>query len=329
MPKDHRFKPAWWLKNPHLQTVYARFAGRKRFVSCQQEIVELPDGDFIDCRWAGGDVGPIVIILHGLEGSVESHYVKGMMRAALALGWRAVLVHFRSCGETLNRLPRAYHSGDTGDIHEFVTRLRAREPKTPLMAVGYSLGGNVLLKWLGETGKDNPLVSAVAVSVPFDLDKSTRKMSQGMSWGYQQYFLNPLKKKILEKAQHHVFPFDMATLKSIVSIREYDEHVTAPLHGFKDAMDYYRQSSARIFMPHIQVPTLLIQSEDDPFMAPNTIPSPNEVSPHVRMEVYEKGGHVGFVSGWNPLKPQYWLEKRIPMFFAEQLAALKKPWRVA
>lgn len=329
MHHDHRFKPAWWLRNPHLQTIFARYVGRNRRVHSFQEIVELPDGDFIDCRWVGSDVGPIVIILHGLEGSVESHYVKGMMSAALQMGWRAVLVHFRSCGGTLNRLPRAYHSGDTGDLHEFVQRLKEREPNTPLMAVGYSLGGNVLLKWLGETGKDNPLVAACAVSVPFDLDRSTRKMAKGMLWGYQQYFLTPLKKKIMAKAAHHDFPFDIATVKSIVSIREYDEHVTAPLHGFKDAMDYYRKTSARIFMPHIEVSTLLIQSTDDPFMFPDVIPGQHEVSPHVRMEVYDKGGHVGFVSGWNPLRPQYWLEKRIPFFFEEQLQALKKPWRVA
>jgi predicted alpha/beta-fold hydrolase len=329
MQRDHRFKPAWWLKNPHLQTVYARFVGRKRDVPTRQEIVELPDGDFVDCRWSGGDVGPIVIILHGLEGSVESHYVKGMMRAASDLGWRSVLVHFRSCGDSLNRLPRTYHSGDTGDIGEVVRMLREREPNTPLMAVGYSLGGNVLLKWLGETAGENPLVAAVAVSVPFDLDKATAKMAQGIYWGYQNYFLNPLKKKILEKAKMHNLPYDLATVKAIVSIREYDERVTAPLHGFKNAIDYYRQSSSRIFMPHIKIPTLVIQSEDDPFMGKNTIPPVHEVSEHVRMEIYDQGGHVGFVSGLNPFKPQYWLEKRIPMFFEEQLAALKRPFRVA
>ncbi len=329
MNKEHRFRPAWWLKNPHLQTVYARFAGRKRNVFSRQEIFELADGDFLDCRWAGNNVGPIMIILHGLEGSIESHYVKGMMQAAEQIGWRAVLVHFRSCGERLNRLAKNYHSGETADIAEFVAALRAREPNTPLMAIGYSLGGNVLLKWLGETGKENPLTAAVAVSVPFDLAQATEKLGKNMTWAYQRYFLNPLKQKMLKKGEVHEYPFDAATVKAIVSIREYDERITAPLYGFKDAMDYYRQCSSRIFVKHIQVPTLLIQAEDDPFMGPSVIPQPHEISDRVEMEVYPCGGHVGFVSGWNPLKPQYWLEKRIPLFLEEKLLNLRKPWRVA
>jgi predicted alpha/beta-fold hydrolase len=270
-----------------------------------------------------------VIILHGLEGSVESHYVKGMMQAVDKLGWRAVLVHFRSCGERLNRSAKNYHSGETSDIAEFVKSLRAREPQTPLMGVGYSLGGNVLLKWLGETGHQNPLLAAVAVSVPFDLERATSVLGKRMAWAYQQYFLKPLKAKLLKKAEMHEYPFDAATVKAILSIREYDERITAPMYGFKDALDYYRQCSSRMFVQHVRVPTLLIQSEDDPFMGKGTIPHPHEVSEQVELEVYQHGGHVGFVSGWNPLKPKYWLEDRIPLFFEQQLMALKNKVRVA
>lgn len=325
----HYFKPAWWLRNPHLQTIYAKFAGGKREVYTRKEIFELSDGDFLDCRWAGGDVGPIVIILHGLEGSVESHYAKGMLQAAQQRGWRAVVVHFRSCGENLNRLPRGYHSGDTSDVQEFITALKAKEPHTPMMAIGYSMGGNVLLKWLGETRGTSPLMAAVAVSVPFELHVASDRIRKGISSQYQKYFLKPLREKLLCKIAQHQLQIDPSSVMAVQSIYDFDDSFTAPLHGFKSAMDYYLQSSSRYFMNSIQVPTLVIHAKDDPFMSPALIPSRDEVSPYVKLEIYEQGGHVGFVSGWNPFNPQYWLEQRIPAYFEEQLHLSRKPWRIA
>lgn len=327
--KKHYFKPAWWLRNPHLQTIYAKFAGSKREVYTRKEIFELSDGDFLDCRWTGGTVGPIVIILHGLEGSVESHYAIGMLQAAQQQGWRAVVVHFRSCGDTLNRLPKGYHSGDTSDLQEFVTHLKAREPHTPLMAIGYSMGGNVLLKWLGEVGDDCPLMSAVAVSVPFELHVASHRIRQGLSSRYQEYFLKPLRDKLLMKIQEHHLAIDPNAVRAVQSIFDFDENFTAPLHGFKDAMDYYVKCSSRYYMHSIKVPTLVIHAKDDPFMSEALIPSHDEVSPYVKLEIYDRGGHVGFVSGWNPFNPQYWLEKRIPAYFDEQLRFCRKPWRIA
>jgi len=186
MKNNNTFKPAWWLKNKHLQTIYARYMGRRRVIESRKEIFELPDGDFLDCRWVGGDAGPIVLSLHGLEGSVESHYAKGMLMAAQDHGWRAVLVHFRSCGGEINRLARGYHSGDTNDLNEYVKYLQFKEPNTPIIGVGYSMGGNVLLKWLGETAHSNPLVSAIAVSVPFELHKAAEKIGSGVGGRFYQ-----------------------------------------------------------------------------------------------------------------------------------------------
>jgi hypothetical protein len=327
--RKHYFKPAWWLRNPHMQTIYAKYAGSKRAVYTRKEIFELSDGDFLDCRWTGGDVGPIVVILHGLEGSSDSHYAKGMLQAAQMNGWRAVVVHFRSCGEEMNRLPRGYHSGDTADVHEFMMQLKAKEPHTPIMAIGYSMGGNVLLKWLGEVGSECPLMAAVAVSVPFELHIASNRVQHGLARWYQEYFLKPLRDKLLFKIQAHHLEIDPGAVKAVRSILEFDEYFTAPLHGFENAMDYYMKSSSRYFMHNIQVPTLVIHAKDDPLMSPSLIPSHDEVSPYVKMEIYDRGGHVGFVSGWNPFNPQYWLEHRIPDYFAEQLRFLRKPWRIA
>jgi predicted alpha/beta-fold hydrolase len=333
MKNKKPFKPAWWLRNNHLQTIFARFAGRRRDIETRKEIFELPDGDFLDCRWVGGQHGPIVLILHGLEGSVESHYAKGMLMAAAENGWRGVLVHFRSCGPDINRLARGYHSGDTADLQEFVSYLQTKEPNTPIIGVGYSMGGNVLLKWMGESGQQNPLVAGIAVSVPFELQIAADSIGRGIGGRmYENYFLKPMKEKITRKMAIHseeLFRLDATKLESIRSVKEFDEYITAPMHGFKSAKDYYSQSSSRYFLEKIQVPTLIIHSKDDPFMTEALIPGHDEISPMVHMEVYDKGGHVGFVAGWNPLRPQYWLEQRIPEFIHEQLLALRRPWRVA
>ncbi len=323
------FKPAWWLRNPHLQTVYARYLGRRRYVKTRKELFELADGDFLDLRWTGGNVGPIIVILHGLEGSVESHYAKGMLRAAQRQGWRAVLAHFRTCGGQLSRLPRAYHSGDTQDFAELVKYLKVREPNTPIIAVGYSMGANVLLKWLGESADQNPLDAAVAVSVPFELHKVSETIGGVLSGKYEQYFLKPLKRKILNILENHDLPLDVNQVIALRSLREYDDYVTAPLHGFKDAKDYYTQCSSRYYLNRIAVPTLIIHSKDDPFMPRDIVPTLDEVSLSVELEIYERGGHVGFITGWNPLWPKYWLEHRIPEYIIQQLSSLKRPFRVA
>jgi predicted alpha/beta-fold hydrolase len=317
---ERDFKPAWWLTNEHLQTVWSTLCRKVRHdVKVTRERFELSDGDFLDLDWCGSGHGPIVILLHGLEGSIHSPYVKGMLHAIQRQGWRGVLMHFRCCSEELNRLPRTYHSGETGDINTLVQELVRREPGVSIAVLGFSLGGNVLLKWLGESPQSHHVKAAIAVSVPFELSKSVDKINQGLSKFYQWHFIKSLHKKMLWKFGAQGAPFPVPPLSKLRTIRDFDNRVTAPLHGFDNAEDYYTQSSSRQFLRHIDVPTLLLQAKDDPFMTLDLLPTSEELSSSVTLELSEKGGHVGFVSGSLPWRAEYWLEKRIPAFLSNYL----------
>ncbi len=319
-PMSYLFKPAWWLPGPHLQTIWPALCRRKKTkLDVHRERFWLADGDFVDLDWIGHPTGPIVLILHGLEGSIKSPYAKGMLEAVAAQGWRGVLMHFRGCSGVPNRLARGYHSGETGDVNEVIQALRSREPSTFLAAIGFSLGGNVLLKWLGETGLDNPLAAAVAISVPFELQKTTDRIRKGFSRVYQWHLLNCLYKRLSYKFQLQPYPHGLPPLSKYKSIRDFDDNITAPLHGFSNANEYYTLSSSRQYLNKIQVPTLLLQSTDDPFMTKDIIPSPQEISPKIQLEVTQSGGHVGFVSGKFPWRPNYWLEARVPAFLQSYL----------
>ena len=332
MPKEIReemmsnkpFKPAWWLRNSHLQTLWPAVIRKRRLkpdVELERERLELPDGDFLDLVWINKDAqGPVIILLHGFEGSINSHYAKGMLNAIHTNGWRGVFMHFRGCSGENNRLARGYHSGDTSDLSHLVATLQKREPQSPLAAIGYSLGGNILLKWLGETGTSNPLKAAVAVSVPFDLNKAANRVDTGFSRFYQWYFLRCLCCRLQKKFECMPAPIDPAFLGSVTKLRDFDNLFTAPLYGFRDAEDYYATASSRQYLRFIQVPTLLVHAKDDPFMTSDVIPSQDELSPYVKLELTEKGGHVGFVSGKLPWRPVYWLEERTPLFFKEHLS---------
>lgn len=308
------FKSAWWLPNGHFQTLWpALFRQPVNAIELNRERLELPDGDFLDLDWIGKGKGPIVLLLHGLEGSIDSHYAKGMLRTIEREGWRGVFMSFRGCSGEVNRLARAYHSGDTGDLSLVINLLRAREPETKLAAIGFSLGGNVLLKWLGETGENNPLTVAAAVSVPFELAKSITRISSGFSRVYQKHLLNCLQKKFNSKVEaNSTVMKTFSDLPNIKSIYEFDDKITAPLHGFLSADDYYEKCSSRQFLHSIRTPTLLIQSRDDPFMPKDLMPERYELSPMITLELTEKGGHVGFVTGRVPWRAEYWLEQRIP-----------------
>lgn len=316
-PAASPFKPAWWLSNRHLQTVWPAFTRRRSATATENERIELPDGDFIDLAWgpAKNTSSPIVLLLHGLEGSVKSHYVGGMMAALSSAGLRSVLMHFRGCSGESNRLARRYHSGETGDVAHIVATLRRREPNIPISAIGFSLGGNVLLKWLGETGASNPLSAAVAVSVPFELMRSVETLQRGLARVYDRYLLQHLLRSTRDKfAKRSPSEVDLTALHKVRTIWDFDESVTAPLHGFCGAQDYYQRSSSRQFLHAVAVPTLIIQALDDPFLPPQSVPDKSEVSPAVTLDVYPKGGHVGFVSGRLPWRPSYHLEQRVPEF---------------
>lgn len=311
------YRPAWWLPSGHAQTLWAALARRRRPPPHRQEQLELPDGDFVDLCWMPGDSGPIVIVLHGLEGGIASPYASGILTAIAACGWRAVLMHFRGCSGRQNRHDRSYHSGDTGDVAFLVAELRRRHPGTPLAAVGYSLGGNALLKYLGETGSGSGLAGAAAVSVPYLLADGAGRLDRGFSRLYQWNLLRSLQRKVAAKfrgRERAVLNLDAGDIRGLDTFWKFDDAVTARLHGFRDVHDYYARSSSRQYLGRIRTPTLLIHALDDPFMTPAVLPSPGELAGMVQLEVHGRGGHVGFVGGNGPWAPRYWLEERIPDF---------------
>ena len=303
-----------------MQTLWAPLMRRRPRTALRRERLELPDGDFIDLDWTtANDKGPIVIVLHGLEGSSDSPYARGILKAIEARGWRGVVMHFRGCSGEPNRLPRSYHSGDTGDLIHLVETLRRREPRAPLATIGYSLGGNALLKWLGKSGEQAPLCAAVAVSVPFVLDHAAAKLQRGFSRVYQWELLRRLRNSVEEKRRRMELPLKISDLSTLKCFRDFDEHVTAPLHGFDGADHYYAVSSSRQYLHGIAIPTLILHALDDPFMTAGTIPRHDELSGHVTLEVSRHGGHVGFVGGFWPGLSRYWLEERIPAYLANYL----------
>ncbi len=321
------FTPPAWLRNPHLQTLWPYAARYRVSVRVRRERLELPDGDFLDLDWTLGGAGPVVIILHGLSGSVDSHYARSLLTGLHRRGLRGVLMNFRGAGGEPNRLARSYHGGETGDLSTVVETLRRREPHTPLALVGYSLGGNVLLKWLGEQGRRAPVCAAVAVSVPFDLSRSTTRLMQGFSRLYQWHILRSLKQALYAKARTLDLPIDLSMVKDISTFRRFDDLITAPLHGFRDAEHYYRRSSAIGYLDAIRVPTLIIHALDDPFVPASAVPAPSALSENTVLELTRHGGHVGFVSRGGALARDSWLDGRILTFLGARLPrSSPAPW---
>ncbi len=314
-----QFKPAWWLPGAHVQTLWPSLIRRPVDIELTTERLTLPDGDFIDLAWTKGNSNKIVIVLHGLEGSIDSSYARGMLAAINKKGWRSVFMHFRGCSGEHNLKDRSYHSGETGDLRSLVETLRKRHPDAALSAVGYSLGGNALLKYLGEYKDDSQLKAATAVSVPYQLSNSATKLEKGFSRLYQRHLLNRLMNKTLSKFQDRQAPVDIANINKLNTFKSFDHHITAPIHGFKSGDDYYAQSSSRQYLNKITTPTLLIHSKDDPFMSVDAIPRQDELSASVILELSNHGGHVGFVSGNAPWNATYWLEQRIPDFMGTYL----------
>ncbi len=306
------FKPAWWLSGAHQQTIWANKIRPRPRVRLIRERIELDDGDFIDLDWNDRQTGPLILVLHGLEGSSESNYAAGILRSFSQRGWTAVMMHFRGCSGEPNRLARRYHAGDTGDLATVLSLLVKRFPDKPVFAVGYSLGGNVLLKWLGETGDNNPLTSAVSISVPYKLADCAERLNMGFSRFYQKILLDRLlhvtRKKYADRNE-----VDLEMINRIRTIRDFDDQVTAPLHGFRDVDHYYDSASCFPYLKKISTPTLILHARDDPFMWPSTLPLQTDLADAVTMDLSPDGGHVGFVSG-SPLRPVCWLEQRIPEF---------------
>ncbi len=317
------FRPAWWLPGGHLQTLWPALIRRRSAPPVIRERLELADGDFLDLDWAAQAPaeGPVVLLLHGLEGSLRSHYLPGLMSALRARGLRPVLMYHRGCSGEPNRSHRRYTGGDTADLAAVVEDLRSSRPEAPLGAVGFSLGANVLLKWLGETGAENPLSAAAAVSPPFLLSRAADRLERGLSRLYQRHLLAGLRRAIRGKYRDcpEGCPVSLAELDGLDTFRAFDDRFTAPVHGYLGAADYYACGSCRPFLAGVAVPTTVIHALDDPFTTPDAVPGPDEVSAAVRLEIHPRGGHVGFVAGAVPGRPRYWLEGRIPDILAGQL----------
>ena len=313
---DSDFQPAFYLRSAHAQTVFASSVRRSPPLTTRSERVELPDGDFLDLAWLPDGQGPIIIVLHGLTGSLESKYARGLLAEIQRRGWRGLLMQFRGASGEPNRLPQGYHSGQTEDLDYIVRLLHERHPGAPLAAVGYSMGGNILLKWLGEQGEAATLATAVAVSVPFDLAACARAVNQGLSRVYQAHLLKGMRAMAETKFARVPAPFELTDLAELKDFFAFDDAVTAPLHGFADARDYYEQSSSGRYVHAIRRPTLVIHALDDPFMTPAVVPTADQLSDQVCLELSAHGGHVGFVSADRLGRPRYWLEQRIPDYLA-------------
>ncbi len=321
------YRAPWWLRGPHAQTIGGKFLRPDPGVPLRRERLELPDGDFLDLDFAGArdDDAPIVLVLHGLEGSTRRHYMLVTYHELLARGLRPVGMNFRGCSGEPNRLPRFYHSGDTDDLRYVLEHLAGRFPGVPMGAIGFSLGGNVLLKYLGEEGDaaNRRLRAAVAISVPFDLAAGAATLERGlMGRIYTEYFLRNLRKKVRAKANLLEGLIDVEATLRARTLRAFDDAATAPLHGFADSADYYRRASSAPYLEQIRVATLLLQAEDDPFLPPNAIPRSAIAGNRFLVPGFtERGGHVGFMTPAAPRRLGFWAEEEAARFVEARLVA--------
>lgn len=332
LPERTDFRPAWWLRGAHAQTVWGRLTRPRRSIAFRRERLETPDQDELILDWMDGPASsPILVCLHGLEGSSFSVYVQGILSCAARRGWRAVAPNFRSCARDPTRLdqmipnrrPRLYHSGETEDLDFLLGSLAARDPESPLVAVGASLGGNILLKWLGEHPEQNTVRAAVALSTPFDLSASARHLDSGIGRLYVEPFLKTLRPKAISTAVR--FPeaaekIDVPGVKRSRTFSEFDDAATAPLHGFAGAEDYYRRSSSLAYLQRIASPTLCINADDDPFLPEAVLARAKEAaSDAIDFSTPEYGGHIGFVGGAWPWRAHYWAEETTVAYLERHL----------
>jgi predicted alpha/beta-fold hydrolase len=317
---DSPFRSPFWMVGPHLQTIApALFASRAR-IRYHHARWDTPDGDFIDVARpldSSPDEGtrPLVVVFHGLEGNAEARYVRNILGGALERGWQGIAPQFRGCGGTLNDLPRFYHSGDSAEIDWVVRRIVAeRDGRGPLYVVGVSLGGNMLLKWLGEQGTAARalVTAAAAISAPIDLTAGGHQLGVGFNRFYSWMFLRTLKAKSLAKLERHAGLYDAARVKAASSLHMFDDVVTAPLHGFRDAEDYWARSSSKPWLRRIAVPTLVLNARNDPFLPSRALPRRDEVSSAVTLDFPDGGGHVGFVHAGRG--GGGWLQRRVLEF---------------
>lgn len=318
------------MPGAHAQTLWGKVVRRQQPVPTHVERWDTPDDDFLEVHRLDAPLNapgntPHVLLLHGLEGTERSHYAQGLLGEMERRGWSADLAIWRSCGTEPNRARRFYHSGETGDLAFALRKIALERPDAPLAVAGVSLGGNVLLKYLGEQGDTarTQITAAAAVSVPFDLGRSSDCINRGFSKIYQKFFLETLKRKAIEKQSRYPDLPDPAHINAITSLRGFDDTITAPVHGFDDAIDYYTRSSSIQYLHGITVNTLLLNAVDDPFLPPDVLIDVSRIAeqnPHLTLDFSSRGGHAGFIGGRNPFRPLYYLERRVGEFLAGEFA---------
>jgi predicted alpha/beta-fold hydrolase len=318
-PAPAPYRAPAWLRGGHAQTIWPSLL-RRPVVALRRERAETGDGDFWDLDWLAAPApsnAPVVVLFHGLEGGAGSHYARALLAHLAASGWRGVVPHFRGCGGEPNRLPRAYHSGDHAEIAAMLAAIRARAaPDARVFAVGVSLGGSALLNWLGRSGSEAGRLAsaAAAVSTPLDLAAAGHAIARGANRIYTHHFLRTLKPKALAMAARFPGLLDAARIRAVRSMWEFDDVVTAPLHGFGGADDYWSRASSKPWLTSIAVPTLVLNAKNDPFIPAASLPRADEASAAVALEQPREGGHAGFVTGPAPGRLD-WLPRRITYFF--------------
>ncbi|MFK7860155.1 MAG: hydrolase [Granulosicoccus sp.] len=312
---ESKFSPSWWLSNPHLQTILASKVFKPPQITTRRERIELDDKDFLDINLSQKSEGDIVAIFHGLAGCVESSYIQGVIGTLEAAGFRPVLMHWRGCSGEPNRLSRAYHSGASDDIRWFIDYLRKRFAGTHVYALGYSLGANALLKYLGETGASCPVRAAVAVCPPLVLSEGADKLDSGLARIYQRYLLALMRAQHERKRVRYPHLNLIKAGKELNSFWKFDDAITAPLHGYEGATDYYAKCSARQFLSSITVPAHILCARDDPFFTPRVLPDNSELTRDTTLEISATGGHVGFLG--HESGHGRWLDSRVSTLMSE------------
>lgn len=346
----------FWLPGGHLQTIYSAYFARHHHIAFVRQRINTPDGDFLDLDWTGpglfadklasGALAPrdaqlsktaarrwmqdddwktlphsaqtqALVLFHGLEGSSSSHYSQAIAQYFRARGWVVVVAHFRGCSGFPNRMARAYYSGDSEEIKFILNSVRQQLPHATWHTVGVSLGGNAMLKYLGEQAEQATwLKAAAAISVPMDLVSCGRSLSESLIGKrvYCPHFLKSMKAKIFEKSRRFPGMIDIIRLGQARTLRDFDDIYTAPMHGYQHALDYWTQASSKPLLPHIAVPTLILNAQNDPFVPVESLPQPQNASTHILLHQPERGGHVGFTSGAFPGTIN-WLPSRIARYF--------------
>ena len=300
-----------FLPGGHLQTIQPALFRRVPLVTTRRERLELPDGDFLDLDWAGEGRKRLAILSHGLEASSRATYIQGMAAALQRRGWDVLAWNYRGCSGEMNRLLPFYHSGASDDLHQVIRHALAVHPAGKIDLVGFSLGGNMTLKYLGERQADPRLHRAVAFSVPCDLACSSERLARRVNRLYMGRFLRCLRRKLVAKRPRFPAEINLKGIDKLKNFRQFDDRFTAPLHGFRDAEDYWARASSRPFLPRIGIPALLVNAANDPFLGPACFPREEaEASACFHLEIPEEGGHVGF----SLPQGEYWSERRAAEF---------------